>query len=391
MKKVVVKWNSRLKSGHLWIFANEIISSLSDFDVGEVVRICDEKGNFRGIGYINPKSLIAVRILSKEDVEPNKKFFTKRVKEAIEYRNIIGFANYNSYRLIFGESDGLPGLIVDRYADYLAIQILSAGMERLFPVFKDVIIELLAPKGIVLRNDSKIRELEGLPLYKEVIYGNVLENPVIEERGVFYKVDLIEGQKTGFFLDQRPNRIYLRELIDPGKEIEALDCFSYSGGWAFSVLYKNKSVKMTAVDISKKSLDLVIENGILNNAPIETVREDVFDFLREARRQSRSFDLIILDPPAFIKNKLKMREGMRGYKEINLAAMKLLKPGGLLVTASCSHNLSRENFLEVLKDAAKDAKRQFRIIKMAGQSEDHPVLLSMPETEYLKTFFLKLS
>lgn len=390
MKKVTVKWSNRLDSGHLWIFANEVVSALSHYEKGEVVRIFDHRGRFKGIGYINPNSLIAVRIITKDDEEIDKNFFEKRVKKALDYRKSLSYTQYDSFRLVFAESDGLPGIIIDKYCQYFSVQVLTAGMEKLLPYIKDCLIELFAPKGIVLRNDSAIRELEGLPLCKDVIFGVIDSMPVIEEKGVFYKVDLMEGQKTGFFLDQRVNRIYLRDIIERGKVLNALDCFSYSGGWALSAVYKNDNIKMTAVDISERSFRFMKENMSVNKCEIDVIKEDVFDYLRKAKKEGINFDLIILDPPAFIKSKSKIKEGIKGYKEINLAAMKLLSPEGVLVTSSCSHHLSREAFLEVLKEAARDCQRQFKIIKMSGQSEDHPVLLSMPETEYLKTFFLKV-
>lgn len=390
MKKVTVKWNKRLEAGHLWIFSNEVISGFSNYEKGELVRIFDHKGKFRAVGYINPNSLIAIRILSKEDENIDKTFFERRIAAALNYRKSVGYERYNSFRLVYGESDGLSGIIVDKYCNYLSVQVLTAGMERLFPLVKDVLIQQLSPKGIVLRNDTTIRELEGLSQNKEIVYGNIDESPVIEEEGVFYRVNLLEGQKTGFFLDQRENRLFLRSLIDSAKKIKALDCFSYSGGWALSAKATKKYLDITAVDISEKALSLIKENALLNNMEVSAVKADVFDFLRERRDKRERFDLIILDPPAFIKSKAKTKEGLKGYKEINLSAMKILNEGGFLVTSSCSHHLSRELFLEVLRDAAADSNKQFQIIKMSGQSKDHPPLLSMPETDYLKTFFLKL-
>ncbi len=390
MKKVTVKWNRRLESGHLWVFANEVVSSFSQYEKGEIVRIYDQKGRFRATGYINPNSLITIRILSREDEEINREFFVNKIRRANDYRASIGYKKFDSYRLIYGESDGLPGLVIDKYRNYFSVQLLTAGMERLFTFVKFALLELFSVDGIVLRNDTSMRELEGLPQYKEVVYGNIEDRVAISEDGIFYKLDLLEGQKTGFFLDQRINRIYLRKLVEKDKIIRALDCFSYSGGWALNAVYNRTNVDITAVDISEKACILIRENAALNKKNINVLKTDVFDFLRTKLREGDRYDLIILDPPAFIKSRTKIKEGVRGYKEINLTAMKLLGPGGILVTASCSHHLSRDNFIQLLRDAATDSGRQFRIIKMSGQSEDHPFLLSMPETEYLKTFFLKL-
>lgn len=391
MKKVTIKWNKRLDYGHQWIFSNEVISSFSHYEKGELVRIHDHQGRFRAVGYINPNSLIAIRILSRQDEDINKHFIERKIDNALNYRHAVGVSKYDSYRLVYGEADGLSGLIVDIYKDYLSVQLLTVGIERLFPVIKDVLLERFLPKAIVVRNDTSIRELEGLPLYKDVVYGSVDEMPVIQEDGVSYRVDILEGQKTGFFLDQRSNRLFLRKLICEDREIKAIDCFSYSGGWALSAMFKKNNLDILAVDISEKALGLVRENATLNNVKVNTLKTDVFHFLRSKRQEDERYDLIILDPPAFIKSKAKIKEGVKGYKEINLSAMKLLSKEGILVTSSCSHHLSREMFLQLLQEAAADCNKQFKIIKMAGQAEDHPVLLSMKETDYLKTYFLKIA
>lgn len=389
MKKVIVKWNKRHIDRHLWIFSNDIISDLKTYEKGDLVKIVDQKGKFRGTGYINPSSLIAIRILSYEDEEINKDFFKKRINDAVDYRTSVGATSFDSYRVIFGEADGLPGLIVDKYDDYLSVQILTAGMEKLFSVLKDVLIETFSPRGIILRNDAQVREMEGLRLFKEICYGKIDSMPIINEDGVLFKVDLLEGQKTGFFLDQRANRLYLRKLLKERSGAKILDCFSYSGGWALSSAF-GKNNNVTAVEISDKACHLIKENANLNELNVKVEKADVFDYLKQKYEIKERYDLIILDPPAFIKSRAKIKEGVKGYKEINVRAMKLLNKGGILVTSSCSYHISKEGFLEMLKDAAGDCKKTFRIIKMGGQSEDHPVLLSMRETDYLKTFFLVL-
>lgn len=389
MKKVIVKWNKRHIDRHLWIFSNDIISDLKTYEKGDLVKIVDQKGKFRGTGYINPNSLIAIRILSYEDEEINKDFFKKRINDAVDYRTSVGATSFDSYRVIFGEADGLPGLIVDKYDDYLSVQILTAGMEKLFSVLKDVLIETFSPRGIILRNDAQVREMEGLRLFKEICYGKIDSMPIINEDGVLFKVDLLEGQKTGFFLDQRANRLYLRKLLKERSGAKILDCFSYSGGWALSSAF-GKNNNVTAVEISDKACHLIKENANLNELNVKVEKADVFDYLKQKYEIKERYDLIILDPPAFIKSRAKIKEGVKGYKEINVRAMKLLNKGGILVTSSCSYHISKEGFLEMLKDAAGDCKKTFRIIKMGGQSEDHPVLLSMRETDYLKTFFLVL-
>lgn len=388
MKKISVKWNHRLHAGHLWVFANEIMSNLAHYEKGELVKIYDDKGRFQGIGYVNPHSLITIRILTKNDESINKDFFLRRFHSAQSYRKMIGYQKFNSYRLVYGEADGLSGLVVDKYGDYLSVQVLTAGMERLLPLFKEVLIDVFSPKAIVLKNDTTIRELEGLSLTKEVVYGKVERLPVIEEDGVFYEIDIINGQKTGFFLDQRANRLYVRKILAGRKGLRVLDCFSYSGGWALSVASEVEEVVLTAVDISNKAVEIIRRNAEINHKDINVVKADAFNFMREEKAKKASYDVIILDPPAFIKSKSKIKEGIKGYKEVNLTAMKLIRNSGILVTSSCSHHLSREMFYQVLVDAAKDSKKSFKIIKIGGQSPDHPLLLSMPETEYLKTFFL---
>lgn len=388
MRRVKLSKNFRAKSGYLWIFSNEIEDRLSNYQKGEIVTIQKNDGTFYAIGYINPNSLIAIRILSFNQITINEAFFEERIKRAILYRKNIGYFNFDACRLIYSESDFLPGLIVDRYKDCLVVQILTAGMEALYPLIKEILISLLAPKAIVLKNDSPFRELEGLERFSKLDYGNLEDEIVILEDEVKFLVDPIEGQKSGFFLDQRENRVLLKRLLTHKEAKRVLDCFSYSGGWALQASAYKKS-EVQCVDISKKATELILKNSALNEKKIEVVCKDAFVYLRELVKQKEQFDCIILDPPAFIKSKSKIKDGLRGYKEINLQAMKLLNKGGLLVTASCSHHLNKPTFLELLKTCAKESKKSIRIISDGNIAFDHPILLSMPETEYLKCFFLE--
>lgn len=388
MKKVRLIKKFLPRKNYLWIFSNEIEDKLSSYQQGELVEVYLSNGKFYCIGYVNPKSLIAIRILTFSKEEINKDFFKNRLEGSFKYRESNGYSFYDAYRLCFSESDFLPGLVIDKYKDFFVVQILTAGMERLYTTVKEVLIERFNPKAIILKNDSNFRNFEGLDQYVKVDYGRYDEETVIEEKGVRYLVDLITGQKTGFFLDQRENRLYLRELLKNRKIKNILDCFSYSGGWGFSAGNVSDG-EIICVDSSEKAINLIQSNSKLNNRKVTTIKMDVFDFLKDAHLKNQKFDCIILDPPAFIKSKAKIKEGLKGYKEINQRAMRILSKGGIFVTASCSHHMSRESFIDMLKVCAYDTKRNFRIIKRGSQSLDHPVLITMPETDYLKVVFLE--
>lgn len=388
MKKVRLNKKFSPKKNYLWIFSNEIDSKLASYEQGELVEVYLSNGKFYCVGYINPKSLIAIRVLSFVREKINKDFFKKRIEASIKYREHIGYKQNDAYRLCYSEGDFLPGLIIDKYKDFFAVQVLTAGMEKIYPIVKEVLIECFNPKAIILKNDSNFRNFEGLEQYTKIDYGKYDEEIIIEEEGVKYLVDLIYGQKTGFFLDQRENRLYLRELLKKRKPRNILDCFSYSGGWAFSSSCVSDS-DIVCVDSSERAVQLIKKNSELNHKSVTIVKKDVFDFLKDAQLKNQKFDCIILDPPAFIKSKSKIKEGLRGYREINQRAMRILAKGGILVTASCSHHMERENFNELLKLCAYDTKRDFRVIKRGYQAPDHPVIITMPETDYLKVVFLE--
>jgi 23S rRNA (cytosine1962-C5)-methyltransferase len=385
MDKILLRRPGRVTAGHNWIFSNELAVSPKKFSPGSIVEVRDMKDNFIGIGYINPNSLIAVRLLTRKMEEIDAAFFRNRIIDALKYRRALGITG-DSYRAIYSEGDFLPGLIADKYNDCLVLQFLTLGMDMLKDTIVPLLEEILSPAVIVLKNDGKSRGLEGLPLYKELIKGPMESLPVINEGGLSFEIEPLSGQKTGFFLDQRENRLAFAELVHEG---EGLDLFCYSGAWGLQAA--RKGLKVGFVDDSESALAQVMQNAKRNGVEdnCACVKADVFDFLRDEVISGRKYDFIALDPPAFVKNRLKIREALRGYREINSLAMQLIKEGGLLATSSCSYHVDRATFVDMLRDSAKDAQRQFRLIEYRSQGRDHPVLLSMPETEYLKCAFLR--
>jgi len=374
----------RILAGHSWIFSNEIHDVLHGVEPGDVVRVVSASGRFLGIGHVSPNSLIAIRLLSRRQVEIDRAFYRQRLLAAEERRRWL-YPGSSVYRLVFGEADLLPGLIVDRYDRHLVVQVLTRGMAQVEDVLLDILREIFQPASIVLRNDSPMRRLEGLFLERRLALGELPDPLLIELDGIRFVVAPLEGQKTGFYLDQRENRPRLRGLAH-GKRV--LDACCYEAAWGVYAARFGAS-EVVGVDVSEAALARARQNVQVNGleTPYRFVARDIFDFLTEGEEQ---FDAIILDPPAFIKSKAKLREGERGYLEINRLAMKLLPPGGVLVTCSCSHHLSRDRFQVLLGQAARLAKRRLRLLEACGQSRDHPVLMSMPETAYLKCFILEV-
>jgi 23S rRNA (cytosine1962-C5)-methyltransferase len=385
MDKIILRRPGRVTAGHDWIFSNELAVSPKKFSPGSIVEVRDMKDNFIGIGYINPNSLIAVRLLTRKMEPIDSSFFRKRIVEALDYRRSMGISG-DSFRAIFSEGDFLPGLIADKYGDCLVLQFLTLGMDTLKDTILPIIDEFFSPSVIALKNDSKSRGLEGLPLYKELIKGSLDKLPVIDEGGLSFEIEPLAGQKTGFFLDQRSNRLAFAELVHEGK---GLDLFCYSGAWGLQAA--KKGLKVTFVDDSDTALTQVRQNAARNGVEDNCccMKSNVFDFLRTEVNSGKKYDFIVLDPPAFVKNRLKIKDALRGYREINSLAMQLLKDDGLLATSSCSYHIDRATFLDMLRDSAKESRRQFRLIEYRSQGRDHPVLLSMPETEYLKCAFLR--
>jgi len=385
MQKIHLRRTKRILGGHLWVFSNEIYETMRGYAPGSLVELFDRQENFLGTGYINPNSLISIRILSRERVEIDREFVRRRLRAALDLREKL-FEDREALRLVYSEGDYLPGLIVDKYGTCIVLQFLTYGIEA----FKDLIIELLDemldPDTIVLKNESRSRSLEGLSLYKEVVKGSLDELPLIRENGVSLEIDPYSGQKTGFFLDQKENRRTLRRYVKGGK---GLDLFCYTGAWSLNLAFSGAEV--TGVDDSERAIGQAVKNAAMNALQDRArfVRDEVFSFLRrKAAEDGEKYDFIVLDPPAFVKSSGKLKEAVRAYREVNGLCMRLLKPGGLIATSSCSYHLGREIFLEMLRDAARDAQRGLRLLELRSQDRDHPVLLSMPETEYLKCAFL---
>lgn len=371
----------RVEAGHPWIFQSEIGRIAGNPEPGAVVRVMNHSGAFLGMGYINEQSQITVRLLTRCDEEINEAFFRRRIEEALSLRRHVVGPDSNGYRLVYGEADYLPGLTIDIYDKYASIQVLTLGMERWTDVVTRHVQELLDLRGIVLRNDVPVRHFEGLE--QEVRFAGPEFDPMVEmrENGFRMKVDMWNGQKTGYFLDQRENRAYIEPFV---KGAEVLDCFSHTGSFAVHAAgYGAKSV--TAVDISGHAVDGISQNAKLNGLHnINAVEANAFDFLREQSDTGYGYDVVMLDPPAFTKNKHSIPAARRGYKEINLRGLKLTRPSGYLVTSSCSYHMSRDEFLQVLAEAAADAHRQVKVVTIRSQAADHPVLLAAQETSYLK-------
>lgn len=389
MKKLILKKNEekRLNTGHLWIFSNEIQKIEGAPETGEIVELSDHSGNFAGRGFFNSKSLITFRLLTRERTVIDNEFWRQRIQKALAYRKSI-YGEAESFRAVFGESDGLPGLIVDKYAGYLSVQFLSAGIEKNAGALVEIMREVFSPEGIIARNDSSLRTLEGLEEKTEVLFGKIPDSVEISENGVKFSVSLSAGQKTGFFFDQRENR---QAFSAHCRNKSVLDCYCHTGGFGIYAAKAGAS-SVTLVDSSKPALEAASRNAALNGAAktAVTVHEDVEKYLEELKREGKKFDIINLDPPALIKNKKSFFAGARLYEKLNATAMSLLSPGGILGTSSCSHHLGREDFVKMLRSAGGRAGKQFKVLELRSQAKDHPVLLSMPETEYLKFAIMRV-
>ncbi len=393
------KSESKLRAGHPWVYDNEIEQSPDGAENGSVVDVVSQKGTYLGSGLLSEKSKIRIRILSQNANDRFDESFWKRaVKYAVDYRAAVMGEGFSACRLVFGEADRLPGLTVDKYGDILSVQVLSYGIERVKGIiYKALVYELaqhgVAVRGIMERNDAAIRELEGMGQYKGWYEADFLPpapSPVtqIEENGIIYEVDVLNGQKTGFFLDQKYNRLAAAKLA-AGRRV--LDCFTHTGSFALNAA-KGGAEHVTAVDVSQLAVDTAKENarrnGLLDR--MDFICEDVFELLPRLKEEGARYDFIILDPPAFTKSRKTIGSAERGYKEINLRAMRLLPRGGFLATASCSHFMDSERFLKMVKSAANDAGVTLRLIEARKQSPDHPILLGVEETDYLKFYLFQV-
>ncbi|MDO8746378.1 MAG: class I SAM-dependent rRNA methyltransferase [Thermodesulfovibrionales bacterium] len=385
MQKIHLKRTKRINDGHLWVFSNELYENPKKYASGSIVELYDMKDAFIGTGYINSQSLISVRILTRDSEPVDKEFFSKCIKDALMLRGKLLGAR-DAMRLIYSEGDFLPGLIADKYKNCLVLQFLTAGMEAMKESIINLFDEMLTPEVIILRNDGRSRTLEGLALHKEIVKGNLDTLPVINEDGILFEINPYEGQKTGFFLDQRENRIALKNLIKGGK---GLDLFCYTGAW--SIHLASAGAEVTGIDESEKAVAQAQKNAEINNLQDKAkfIKDDVFVFLKsESQKNEQGYDFIVLDPPAFVKSSSRIKEALKAYRGLNSICMRLMKKGGILATSSCSYHISREMFIDMLKVSARDSGRRIRLLSLRSQSPDHPILLSMPETEYLKCAFL---
>lgn len=387
MYKVILKKNEekRIVNGHPWIYANEVSKIEGKDTPGSIAKVVSFDDRLIGYGYINHASKIIVRILTRNEEEINDEFFYNRLKKANDFRVSIGYSN--NYRVCFGESDLLPGLIVDKYGEYLSVQFLTLGMDIRKETIVSSLIKIFNPKGIYERSDASVRQKEGLKEVKGFLYNEFDPKVIIEENGLKMIVDLENGQKTGYFLDQKENRDNLKYYV---KEKEVLDCFCNVGGFSLCAS-KYGASKVTAIDTSALALKTVNENAALNNIEnIETVCADVFDKLREYKKEGRKFDVIILDPPAFTKSVDTIKEGYKGYLDINTLALKLLNKNGVLITCSCSQHLTLPLFQRMIEESINRANVTAKMVELRFQGKDHATLINLQESLYLKVAILGL-
>ena len=377
--------SARLLARHPWVYRSDI-NEEKDVPPGALVRVLDPRGKFLGTALYSSSSQIAIRMISHGSVADLPALVAERIRAAIAYRKDL-VANTDAYRIVFSEADFLPGLIVDRYNDVLTLQILTQAMDAA-PVREAVVQTLcdeLQPAGIVERVEARIRELEQLPPLQSRLLRGEKSATEFRMNAIRFHYDALEGQKTGAFLDQRENYAAAAEYAHG----EALDAFCYQGGFALHLAAKCSSV--TGVDSSRPALEMAEKNATLNGRELEWIEANAFDLLREYAAAGRHYDAIVLDPPAFAKTKRDLEKAMGGYKELNLRAMKMLRPGGILVTCSCSFHVSPADFLKVVADAAQDAHKSLRVVEHRGAAKDHPILLNVPETSYLQCLILMVS
>lgn len=367
----------RIRGGHLWIYRSDVVEA-DEAAGGSIVVVRDQNRNFVGQAFFSDSSQIALRFLSQTEEPINREWWRRRILEAAARRTGIT-SDTNAYRLVYSEGDLLPSIIIDRYHDVLVLQTLAQGSESIKRLLVELLVDELAPRAVIERNDVRVRQHEGLELIAGTLYGQAPEEFEILQEGIRFLVAPLSGQKTGSFLDQRENRIAARAVAHG----RALDCFTFNGAFALHLAGVCDSV--LGIDISADAIEAARRNAELNNTTKVEFREaNVFDALREMEAAGERFDTIVLDPPAFAKNRASVKPGARGYKEINLRAIKLLNPGGILVTCTCSYHMSEEMFLGIIVDAANDAHRKLQLVEKRTQASDHPILLGVPETYYLK-------
>ncbi|MBS1689187.1 MAG: class I SAM-dependent rRNA methyltransferase [Bacteroidetes bacterium] len=381
------KIGDRIINGHPWIFGNELGDSEGTADAGDIVEVYSYSGSFVGKGYYNPASQIRIRLLTRDkNEEINDEFFYKAIKSAWEYRQQIGYVE--NCRLIFGEADQLPALIIDKFNDYFVIQTLALGIDKWKGAIVAALEKIFNPKGIYERNDVPVRELEGLPQQKGFLSAPFDTNIILNENGLKFHVDIVNGQKTGYFLDQQDNRRAIQHIV---KDANVLEAFCYTGTFSMHAAhYGAKSV--LGLDISENAVNTARRNAELNGfediCKFDAV--NAFDVLKKWVTEGKRYDVVMLDPPAFTKSRENIQKAITGYKEINLRGMKLTKPGGFLVTASCTNLVPPEMFLDIIGMAAKDARRKLRQVTWQTQASDHPILWNIPTTQYLKFLIVQV-
>jgi 23S rRNA (cytosine1962-C5)-methyltransferase len=373
----------RLERGHLWIYRSDVVRT-EGVSPGEIVRVVDGRGWFVGRAFYSHESQITLRMLTREDEAVDEGFFARRLDAALAMRKRL-FGDADAVRLVHGESDLLPGFVVDRYADVLSIQTLVQGTDRRQGMLTDLLQERLGPRAIVERNDAKVRSYEGLALRSGVVRGEAPGRVTVREGEIVLEIDPVGGQKTGGFLDQRENHLMTGALVRPGDR--CLDAFSYGGGFALQMARAGGAV--TAVEISEKAVAEAQVAAKKNDLAVELVTANAFDWLKAASVDGRHFEVVVLDPPAFARSKGAIEGALRGYKEINLRAIQLLSPGGWLVSCSCSYHVDEETLLGLIASAASDAGRRLQLVERRGAGRDHPALLGVPETAYLKCLVLR--
>lgn len=385
MAGLVIKPRARILHGHDWVYASEVLKAFGDPQDGEIVSLKDGRDHMLGSAIYNSKSQIIARRFSRQRQFLDPDFFRRRIAQAVDYRARRG-VNPRLCRLVWSESDGLPGVIVDRYGDTLVLQTLTLAMDRRKEVIVEALKTVVQPAAIIERNDAPIRKAEGMELVTGVLFGEV--SPIdIEVLGLQFQVDPLQGQKTGFYLDQIDACATVAKWAQ-GRRV--LDCFANQGAFALACA-KQGAASVKAVEISGECVELMRSNAALNGLAAEALEANVFDFLKDEERRGAQYDLIILDPPSFTKSKEKLQDAMRGYKEIHLRALKLLSPTGLLATFCCSHHVSAEIFMETITDALVDAKKTVRKLHTFQQGFDHPILPTLPETEYLRGWLFEMA
>ena len=378
----------RLHAGHLWIFSNEVDTGqtpLPKFKAGELVRVLAHNDRALGLAYVNPQSLIAARLLETWKI-PDTAWLAARMRTAMALRDRLYPKPY--YRLVYGESDGLPGLVVDRYGSSCVAQIGTAGMERLKPQIQEALIQVVKCDALLFKNDSAAREMEGLPSYVEAAKGSFDAPALVVEDDLEFQAPLLEGQKTGWFFDQAANRRALSKYVAAGARV--LDVFSYVGAWGIRAAHHGAR-EVTCVDSSAAALDLAAANALRNRVKLATRKGDAFDVLEEFSKQGARFDVVIVDPPAFAKRKKDLPKALAAYKRLNQLAIQVLAPEGILVSCSCSSHVSAEELQDAIAKAARGADKHLQILEMGGQAPDHPVHPAIPETRYLKAYFCRIN